>query len=52
MKHQSHWLDAFSRREAFAHIARATLGVGLMPAVSRQLDAAAGATPARAKNII
>ena len=52
MKHQSHWLDAFSRREAFAHIARATLGVGLMPAVSRQLDAAAGETPARAKNII
>lgn len=52
MNHQRHWLDTLSRREAFAHIARATLGVGLMPAVSRQLDAAAAETPARAKNII
>jgi len=52
MKHQRHWLDTLSRREAFAHIARATLGVGLMPALSRQLDAAAAETPARAKNII
>jgi hypothetical protein len=47
-----HWLDTFSRREAFGHVARATLGVGLLPAVSRQLEAAEGSGPKRAKNII
>ncbi|NCY01449.1 MAG: DUF1501 domain-containing protein [Planctomycetia bacterium] len=47
------WLDhPLARREAFGRVARAVLGVGLVPAVARQLDAAADASPRRAKNII
>lgn len=46
------WVDEpLGRREAFGRIARATLGVSLLPVLSRRLEAAA-ATPARAKNII
>jgi len=52
MTQQHHWLDTLSRREVFAHIARATLGVGLLPAFSRQLEAAANGTKAHTKNII
>ena len=52
MTQQHHWLDLVSRREAFGRIARATLGVGLVPSVSRQLEAAEGSGPSRAKNII
>jgi len=51
MTHQ-HWLDTFSRREAFGHIARAALGVGLVPAISRQLEAAVEGKKPQAKNII
>jgi hypothetical protein len=51
MTHNQHWLDTLSRREAFGRIARATLGVGLMPSLSNHLEAA-DTTPARAKNII
>jgi hypothetical protein len=47
-----HWLDTFSRREAFGHVARAALGVGLVPAISRQLEAAADTKKPQAKNII
>ena len=47
------WLDhPLARREAFGRVARAVLGVGLVPTVARQLDAAADASPRRAKNII
>jgi hypothetical protein len=52
MKHRSHWLDTLSRREAFGRIARATLGVGLVPALSQQLEAAANPGSGKAKNII
>jgi uncharacterized protein (DUF1501 family) len=52
MTQQHHWLDALSRREVFGHVARATLGVGLLPAVSRQLEAAGNGTKPPAKNII
>ena len=52
MTQQHHWLDTLSRREVFGHIARTTLGVGLLPAFSRQLEAAEGSGPKRAKNII
>ena len=52
MTQHHHWLDAISRREVFGHVARATLGVGLLPAVSRQLAAAANGTKAHAQNII
>jgi hypothetical protein len=52
MTQQHHWLDALSRREVFGHVARATLGVGLLPAVSRQLEAAGNGTNPTAKNII
>jgi hypothetical protein len=51
MTQKQHWLDTLSRREAFGRIARATLGVGLMPSLSNHLEAA-DTTPARAKNII
>ena len=52
MTQQHHWLDTLSRREVFGHVARATLGVGLLPAVSRQLEAAGNGTKPHAKNII
>jgi hypothetical protein len=52
MQHQRHWLDTLSRREVFGHVARATLGVGLLPTISRQLEAAATGTKPHAKNII
>jgi hypothetical protein len=52
MTQQHHWLDTLSRREVFGHVARATLGVGLLPAVSRQLEAAGIGTKPPAKNII
>jgi hypothetical protein len=52
MTHRSHWLDTLSRRETFGRIARATLGVGLVPSLSRQLEAAGSAGPGHAKNII
>lgn len=52
MQHQRHWLDTLSRREVFGHVARATLGVGLLPTISRQLEAAATGTKTHAKNII
>jgi len=52
MTQHHHWLDTLSRREVFGHVARATLGVGLLPAVSRQLEAAANGTKAHAQNII
>jgi hypothetical protein len=51
MTHPSHWLDTLSRREAFGHVARATLGVGLLPAVSRQLEAAANGTKSHAEDL-
>jgi hypothetical protein len=49
---QKHWLETLPRREAFGRIARATLGVGLVPALTRQLEAAVAPGPAHAKNII
>ncbi len=53
MSHDHHWLDRpLARREAFGHVARAALGVGLVPMLSQQLQAATESTPARAKNII
>jgi hypothetical protein len=52
MQHQRHWLDTLSRREVFCHVARATLGVGLLPTISRQLEAAASGTKPHAQNII
>lgn len=46
------WIDRpLARREAFGRIARATLGVGLMPALARRLEGAAAAT-GRAKHVI
>jgi hypothetical protein len=52
MTQQPHWLDTLSRREVFGRVARATLGVGLVPAISRQLEAAADGKKPHAKNII
>lgn len=52
MTRQHHWLDTLSRREVFGRVARATLGVGLVPALSHQLEAAADGTKPHAKNII
>jgi hypothetical protein len=52
MTQQHHWLDTLSRREVFGRVARATLGVGLVPALSHQLEAAADGTKPHAKNII
>jgi Protein of unknown function (DUF1501) len=52
MTHPSHWLDTLSRREVFGHVARATLGVGLVPGIARQLDAAVDGKKPQAKNII
>ena len=52
MTQQPHWLDTLSRREVFGRVARATLGVGLVPAISRQLEAAVDGKKPRAKNII
>ena len=52
MTQQPHWLDTLSRREAFGRVARATLGVGLVPAISRQLEAAVDGKKPHAKNII
>ena len=48
------WLDEpVARRTALGHIARATLGVGLLPALSQQLAAAdAKGSKGRVKNII
>jgi len=47
------WLDEpLARRAAFGTIARATLGVGLLPALSSQLEAAATASKSKVKNII
>ncbi|MEI6256042.1 MAG: DUF1501 domain-containing protein [Planctomycetota bacterium] len=48
-----HWLDRpLARREAFGQIARATLGVGLVPGLSQQLEAATTQSGGHAKNII
>jgi uncharacterized protein (DUF1501 family) len=52
MTRQHHWLDTLSRREVFGRVARATLGVGLVPAISRQLEAAVDGKKPHAKNII
>ena len=52
MTQQHHWLDTLSRREVFSHVARATLGVGLLPSLSRQLEAAVDGKKPQAKNII
>jgi hypothetical protein len=52
MTQQHHWLDTLSRREVFGRVARATLGVGLVPAISRQLEAAVDGKKPHAKNII
>jgi hypothetical protein len=52
MTQQHHWLDTLSRREVFGRVARATLGVGLVPAISRQLEAAVDGKKSHAKNII
>lgn len=52
MTQQHHWLDTLSRREVFGHVARATLGVGLLPSLSRQLEAAVDGKKPQAKNII
>lgn len=52
MTHQRHWLDTLSRREVFGRIARATLGVGLVPSLSRQLEAARDTGARHAGNII
>ena len=52
MTQQPHWLDTLSRREVFGRVARATLGVGLVPAISRQLEAAVDGKKPHAKNII
>ncbi|MEI7781996.1 MAG: DUF1501 domain-containing protein [Planctomycetota bacterium] len=53
MVHERTWLDRpLARREAFGHIARATLGVGLVPALAHQLAAAANPGSGHAKNII
>ena len=52
MMHHRHWLDTVSRREAFSRIARATLGVGLVPSVSQHLEAAVSPGTKHAKNII
>ncbi len=52
MIHAQTWLDEpLARRAAFGRIARATLGVGLLPALSRQLEAAASAK-GHVKNIV
>ena len=52
MLHDRTWLDEpVARRAAFSRIARATLGVGLLPALSRQLEAA-GSGKGRVKNIV
>ena len=52
MTQQPHWLDTLSRREVFGRVARATLGVGLVPAISRQLEASVDGKKPHAKNII
>jgi len=53
MTSRNSWLDRpLARREAFGHVARAALGVGLMPALARQLEAAAETSKVRCKNII
>jgi len=52
MTQQPHWLDTLSRREVFGRVARAALGVGLVPAISRQLEAAVDGKKPHAKNII
>ena len=52
MTHKHHWLDTLSRREVFGRVARATLGVGLVPAISRQLEASVDGKKPHAKNII
>jgi hypothetical protein len=52
MTQQPHWLDTLSRREVFGRVARATLGVGLVPSISRQLEAAVDGKKPHAKNII
>ena len=52
MTQQHHWFDTLSRREVFGRVARATLGVGLVPAISRQLEAAVDGKKPHAKNII
>lgn len=52
MTQQPQWLDTLSRREVFGRVARATLGVGLVPAISRQLEAAVDGKKPHAKNII
>jgi len=53
MVHERSWLDRpLARREAFGQIARATLGVGLVPALADQLEAAASPGSKHAKNII
>ena len=52
MTQQRHCLDTLSRREVFGRVARATLGVGLVPAISRQLEAAGDGNKPHAKNII
>jgi hypothetical protein len=52
MTQKHHWLETLSRREAFGRIARATLGVGLVPSVSQHLEAAVAPGPTHAKNII
>ena len=52
MTQQPHWLDTLSRREVFGRVARATLGVGLVPVISRQLEAAVDGKKPHAKNII
>ena len=53
MLHDSSWLDRpLARRAVCARVAQATLGVSLVPTLSRQLEAVTDGTPARAKNII
>jgi hypothetical protein len=47
------WLDtAIGRREAFGHVARAALGVGLLPALGSRLEAADRGAASRGRNII